>query len=104
MSGAEAQAQAQVVIELVTSQINTSESFQAHTAEPGFQAGHRHSSLCGGTKKMSSFHVDDEMLHKSLVMLVVGDPGRGVCLVIANDGMTVPGLVILKGSTGLCRR
>ena len=50
---------------------------------------------------MSSFHVDDEMLHESPVMLVVGDSGRGVCSAIANDRMTVLYLVILKGSTGL---
>jgi len=62
------------------------------------------SSFQRGTQKMSSFHVDDEMLHKPLVMLVVRDDGRGVCSAVANDRMTVPGLVILKGSTGLCRR
>lgn len=53
---------------------------------------------------MSSFHVDDETLHESPVMLEVGDPGRGVCLAVASDEMTVLHLVILKGSTGPCRR
>lgn len=37
-------------------------------------------------------------------MLVVKDPGRGVCSVVANDGMTVPCLVILKGSMRPWRR
>lgn len=53
---------------------------------------------------MSFFHMDDEMLHESLVMLVVRDPGRGGCLVVANDRMTVPCRVILKGSTELGRK
>lgn len=53
---------------------------------------------------MSSFHRADEMLHQSLVRLVVRHPGKGVCSAVANDGMTVLYLVILKGSTGPCRR
>lgn len=53
---------------------------------------------------MSFFHMDDEMLSESLVMLVVRDPGREGYLVVANDRMTVPCRVILKGSTGLDRK
>lgn len=53
---------------------------------------------------MSSFHMDDKMHHESPVMLVVRDPGRRVCLAVANDGMTVQCLVRLKGSTGPYRR
>lgn len=53
---------------------------------------------------MTYFHMDDKMLPKSLVMLVVRDTGRGMCSEVAKNGMTVPCLIILKGSTGLCRR
>lgn len=53
---------------------------------------------------MSSFCIADEMLHESLVRLVVRDPAKGVCSAVANDGMTVLYLVILKGSTRPCRR
>lgn len=52
---------------------------------------------------MSSFDVGDKVLHESLVLVVRG-PGRGGCLMVANDRMTVPSIVILKGSTGLGRR
>lgn len=53
---------------------------------------------------MSFFHMDDEIPHESLGMLVVRDPGRGGRLVVANDRMTVPCRVILKGSIGLGRK
>lgn len=58
-----------MAVESLTSHVNT--SFLAYVAEPSFQASSVFSVLCvqRGAWEMTSFHVDDEMLPESLVML-----------------------------------